>query len=94
MVGLGGGSLAKFCHRHLPEVQIEVVEINPHVIALRNEFQVPADSARFTVLHDDGARFVRERARPCDVLIVDSTASPATACRRACARNASTTIAR
>lgn len=75
MVGLGGGSLAKFCHRYLPDAQIEVVEINPHVIALRNEFQVPADSARFTVLHGDGARFVRDRATPCDVLIVDGFTS-------------------
>lgn len=29
MVGLGGGSLAKFCHRHLPCTRITVVEINP-----------------------------------------------------------------
>ena len=36
MVGLGGGSLAKFCHRYLPQAQIQVAEINPHVIALRN----------------------------------------------------------
>lgn len=75
MVGLGGGSLAKFCHHHLPDTQIEVVEINPHVIALRDEFQVPADSARFAVIHGDGARFVRDRATPCDVLIVDGFTS-------------------
>src|SRR5437016_2304602 len=34
MIGLGGGSLAKFCHRYLPQARIQVVEINPHVIAL------------------------------------------------------------
>jgi spermidine synthase len=32
-----------------------VVEINPHVIALRDDFQVPPDDARFSVLHGDGA---------------------------------------
>jgi len=32
MVGLGGGSLAKFCYKHLPDTHITVVEINPHVI--------------------------------------------------------------
>ena len=37
MVGLGGGSLAKFCFRHLPDAAIDVVEINPHVIALRDD---------------------------------------------------------
>src|SRR5512146_1660508 len=43
MIGLGGGSLAKFCHRHLPAARLQVVEINPHVIALRDEFHVPPD---------------------------------------------------
>ena len=75
MVGLGGGSLAKFCHRYLPDARIEVVEINPHVIALRDEFQVPADGERFRVVHGDGARFVRERATPPDVLVVDGFTS-------------------
>jgi spermidine synthase len=71
MIGLGGGSLPKFCHRHLPRSRIDVVEINPHVIALRDQFQVPPDSARFRVLQADGARFVREQASRIDVLIVD-----------------------
>jgi spermidine synthase len=71
MIGLGGGSLPKFCHRHLPGSRIEVVEINPHVIALRDQFHVPPDSARFRVLQADGARFARERSGAIDVLIVD-----------------------
>jgi spermidine synthase len=71
MIGLGGGSLAKFCHRNLPDAHIDVVEINPHVIELRKEFHVPPDGERFRVIAGDGARFVRERAARCDVLMVD-----------------------
>lgn len=71
MIGLGGGSLAKFCHRYLPRSRIQVVEINPHVIALRDEFHVPPDDERFTVLQGDGAQFVRSGATRCDVLMVD-----------------------
>ena len=71
MIGLGGGSLAKFCHRHLRHTRIEVVEINPHVIALRDEFHVPPDDARFRVVRADGARFVRSGTSQCDVLMVD-----------------------
>ena len=71
MVGLGGGSLAKFCHRHLPRACVDVIEINPHVIALRDDFQVPPDGERFRVIPGDGARHVRESGTPCDVLIVD-----------------------
>jgi spermidine synthase len=71
MIGLGGGSLAKFCHHHLPEAQIRVVEINPHVIALREEFLVPPDSDCFSVELGDGARFVRRETEAFDVLLID-----------------------
>lgn len=71
MIGLGGGSLAKFCHRHLPEANITAVEINPHVIALREQFMVPPDGARFRIVQADGADHVAEAANPCDVLLVD-----------------------
>ena len=57
MIGLGGGSLAKFCHRHLPRARIQVVEINPHVISLRDEFHVPPDDERFRVIHGDAEGF-------------------------------------
>jgi len=71
MVGLGGGSQAKFCYRHLPDVQIEVVENNPHVIALRRRFHIPDDDARFRVVLDDAARFLPTRRGHYDLLLVD-----------------------
>ena len=71
MIGLGGGSLAKYCHKHLPTTDITVVEINPHVIAMRDEFFVPADDARFRVVCADGAAVVAAGARRYDVVLVD-----------------------
>jgi spermidine synthase len=71
MVGLGGGSQAKFCYRHLPRARIEVVEISPEVVALRDAFRVPRDDGRFRVVVDDGARFVRACRGRFDVLLVD-----------------------
>ena len=71
MIGLGGGSLAKFCFHHLPQASIQVAEINPHVIALRDEFHVPPDGDRFRVIKTDGAQFVRHRVTRPDVLLVD-----------------------
>lgn len=71
MVGLGGGSLAKFCYHYLSRTRIQVAEINPHVIALRDEFQIPPDDARFMVFQADGADFVRRGSSCFDVLIVD-----------------------
>lgn len=71
MIGLGGGSLAKFCHRQLASSRMTVLEINPHVIALRHEFQVPEDDERFQVIAADGALYLQQDAPVFDVLLVD-----------------------
>jgi spermidine synthase len=71
MIGLGGGSIAKFCHRHLRRTRLEVAEINPEVVALRERFQLPADDERLAVRLVDGARFVRDAPLRYDALLVD-----------------------
>ncbi|KFG94737.1 spermidine synthase [Burkholderia paludis] len=72
MLGLGGGSLAKYCHRHLPGAAIDAVEINPDVIALRDVFRIPADDSRLTVLCADGADHVRRADVRADVILHDA----------------------
>ena len=71
MVGLGGGSMAKFCHQYLPAAHFEVVEINPNVIAQRDNFCIPQDGPSFKVLEADGADFVRTHPGRFDVLLLD-----------------------
>lgn len=83
MIGLGGGSIPKYCHRYLPEASISVVEINPDVIALRDQFCIPKNDERFQVLCEDGAHFVRRASNQFDVLLVDGfdvTGQPAQLC--------------
>jgi spermidine synthase len=72
MIGMGGGSLAKFYYRHLPRAHITVVEIDEDVIALREEFCIPQDNDRFHVVHDDGARYLEGLAEQIDVLLIDA----------------------
>jgi spermidine synthase len=71
MIGLGGGSMQKYCYRHLPNSRISVAEISPEVIALRDRFCIPNDDHRFTVSCEDGADFVKRHQGEFDVLIVD-----------------------
>lgn len=72
ILGLGGGSLAKYCHRYLPDARIVAVESNPDVLALRDEFAVPSDDPRFTVVEADaGAWLAQTRAR-FDVVLLDA----------------------
>jgi spermidine synthase len=80
LLGLGGGSLAKFCYRHLPGAQITVLEIDPNVLALRDEFQVPPNNERFRVVEGDGVAYIGGRAQRTnaertareDVILVDA----------------------
>ena len=74
MIGLGGGSLAKYCHRHLPASDFTAIEILPEVIALREQFGIPDDSPRFRVVCADGADFVARQVDAFDVLLVDGFA--------------------
>lgn len=72
MVGLGGGSLAKFIYHRLPWVAIEVVEINPRVVAIaRQYFHVPPDDERLTIIVGDGAEYMARDGRTSDVIAVD-----------------------
>lgn len=70
MVGLGGGSLAKFCHRHLPNARLTVVEVNPDVIALRGEFSIP-DDKRLAIIQADAADYLPAAEGDTDVLLLD-----------------------
>jgi spermidine synthase len=71
MVGLGGGSLAKFCYRHFPHTRITVLEISAEVIALRGAFHVPPDDARLRIVHADAAAYIRAMQGAADVILVD-----------------------
>ena len=70
MIGLGGGSLAKFCHRHLPRTRLTVVEVDPDVIALRGEFDVP-DDTRLAIVQADAADYLPAAEGDTDVLLLD-----------------------
>ena len=71
MIGLGGGSLAKYCYRRLPDAAITVAEIDKQIIAFRDYFHMPQDDARLTVRCQDGAELVRLAENRFDVLLID-----------------------
>jgi spermidine synthase len=71
IVGLGGGSLSKYCYEQLPDTVITSVEISPAVIALRDEFAIPADNNRFHVICADGADYLIGKTAIADVILLD-----------------------
>jgi len=71
MIGLGGGSLAKFFFKHFRKTRVRVVELDARVVAAaRAHFELPPDDARLSVEIGDGAEALSPEC--CDVLVVDA----------------------
>jgi spermidine synthase len=71
MVGLGGGSLAKFFYRRLRKASIRVIELDARVVAAaREHFCVPPDGERFRIEIGDGAEALFPEC--CDTLVIDA----------------------
>jgi spermidine synthase len=71
MIGLGGGSLAKFFHRRLRATRLRVVELDARIVAAaRAHFALPANDARLAVEIGDGAAALAPEC--CDALIIDA----------------------
>jgi spermidine synthase len=72
MLGLGGGSLAKFCYRHLPGARITAVEIDANVLAFRDQFLLPPNDVRLNILQGDAANYLRDCTDAHDVVMIDA----------------------
>lgn len=71
MIGLGGGSLAKFFHRQLRRTAVRVIELDARVVAAaREHFHVPPDGGRFRIEIGDGADALYPEC--CDTLVIDA----------------------
>ncbi len=60
-LGLGAGSLTKFCYSQFPDSRVTAVELNPDVIAVAHSmFLVPDADERFSILEMDAMNFVQD----------------------------------
>lgn len=73
MIGLGGGSLAKFAYRQFPRARIVAVEIDLRVVdAAHRMFRLPLGRRRLKVVVADGAEFVAHHPASADVILLDA----------------------
>lgn len=72
VIGLGAASITRFLYRHCAKTRIQVVEIEPAVVAAaRQFFRLPEQDARFAIHIGDGVRYVLETDRQFDYILVD-----------------------
>jgi len=72
VVGLGGGSIPNFIHRCFPQLNINVVEIDPQVVKVCKEYFHFNESPKMKVHVDDGRLFIKRSSKLYDVIILDA----------------------
>jgi spermidine synthase len=72
IVGLGGGSLPMFFRHYYPDLEIDVVELDPAVASVARRFFEFREDAKLRVHVQDGRRFIEECRRPYDVIFLDA----------------------
>lgn len=70
-LGLGGGSITKYCYHHLPNARITTVEIDAEVIGFSDLFEVPPRGARHTLVEGDAVDYVAKMKDRVDVVLLD-----------------------
>ncbi|HSW12080.1 MAG TPA: hypothetical protein VLI06_04525 [Solimonas sp.] len=71
VVGLGGGSMTRFCAGRLPGTRVTTVEIDEDIIALSDFFSAPAWDSRVRLVHADAADYFAATDDWADVVLVD-----------------------
>jgi spermidine synthase len=75
VVGLGGGSIPSFLHKHYPQTQIDVVDIDPVVVEVAKQFFGFREDATLKAYVQDGRQFIEERLNVYDVIFLDAFSS-------------------
>ena len=76
MIGLGGGRTSQYLHQFMPKMDIDVVELDPDVIALAREHFSLQEGPRYRVHAADGRLYLRRVARTYDIVLVDAYRGP------------------
>ncbi len=72
MLGGGGYSFPKYALRAYPEMQMDVVEIDPGVTAAARKFFALKDDPRLKIHHEDARMFLNKARQPYDVILCDT----------------------
>ena len=72
IVGLGGGTIPSFLHKHYPRTKIDVVDIDPDVVDVAKKFFGFREDASMHVHVEDGRRFIEECPVRYDIIFLDA----------------------
>lgn len=73
LIGLGGGALVRFLGHYFPRVELDVVEIDPAVVAVARDYFGTVPKRVFV---EDGREYLRRSARQYDLILIDAHLHP------------------
>jgi spermidine synthase len=76
LIGLGGGAMVRFINHHFPEVELDVVEIDPAVVAVADEFFGTREGPQTRILVADGFEYLERASQTYDLILVDAHLDP------------------
>jgi len=75
VVGLGGGTIPSFLHKHYPQTRIDAIDIDPVVVEAAKQFFGFSEDATLKAHVQDGRQFIEERLNAYDVIFLDAFGS-------------------
>ena len=75
VIGLGGGTLPMFLHKHYPGATIDAVDIDPDVVDVAKKFFGFREDDRMRAHVADGRQFIEQARQPYDAIFLDAFGS-------------------
>jgi len=75
LVGLGGASLPKFIQKQFPDVRLDIVEIDPDVVKVCQDYFEFKGTPNTRVIVMDGRMYFKRSAKPYDIILLDAYAA-------------------
>lgn len=76
VLGLGGGTLARFFHRTIGEVEIDAVEIDPVVVEMASKWFGIQAGPRMRIHTEDAIAYIERNHQKYDLIYVDAFLEP------------------
>jgi spermidine synthase len=76
LIGLGGGAMVRFLNHELPQMRLDVVEIDPVVVSLAREFFGAAEGPHTRIFTEDAVQFLQHARERYDLILVNAHLMP------------------
>jgi spermidine synthase len=75
LVGLGGASIPKFIGKHWPHIRIDIVELDPGVVRVCQEYFAFKGGPQMRVILMDGRMYLKRARKQYDIILLDAYAA-------------------